>query len=59
MHDLDLTPEERRIEVARLLALGMLRWQQHAAGTSLESSAESVGSGLEFLAETVLSVPTG
>ena len=52
--DLAPTPDERRRELAALLASGVLRLQARAAlsvGTSLP--------GLEVLGETVLSVPVG
>ncbi|QDU28842.1 hypothetical protein ETAA8_39470 [Anatilimnocola aggregata] len=59
----DLTPDQRRLEVAQLLARGLLRLRQRRRlsgnpmpdNIPLESSAE----GLEVPAETVLSVHTG
>jgi hypothetical protein len=64
--DSSLTPDERRSEVARLLAAGVLRlhaWKQRAADPACDSASEnpseSASSYLEVPAETVLSVHNG
>lgn len=61
-----LTPDERRSEVANILAAGVLRlcaWKQRAANATTENSQEnlleSASSCLEVPAETVLTVHNG
>jgi hypothetical protein len=60
------TPDERRSEVASILAAGALRlcaWKQRAADAGSDSApenpAESAYSCLAFSTETVLSVHNG
>ena len=61
-----LTPDERFIEVARILAAGVLRLHARAAlsaetaeDSASENSPNSAAPGLEVSAETVLSVHSG
>lgn len=61
-----LTPDERRAEVARILAAGVLRLQaralpeaESANRSAPETPSESASSCLEVPAETVLSVHDG
>ncbi len=61
-----LTPAERRREIARLLALGLLRLSVPTCQAALptlvsptQNLEESAAAGLELPAELRLSVPTG
>lgn len=61
-----LTPDERRSEVASILAAGVLRlraWKQRAANATTDNSQDnlldSASSCLEVPAETVLTVHNG
>jgi len=57
---LDLSPAERRREVASILARGVIRWHRRAksAGIGTEKSAVSGETRLELSGETRLSVGT-
>lgn len=60
----DMTPEQRRHELARILAQGVLRLQQRRrlignAAAPPTTTPESSAEGLEVSAETVLSVHSG
>ena len=60
-----LTPDERRGELARIFAAGVLRLRKlrllaaEPDDTRLETSAESTAGRLELSGETVLSVQSG
>jgi len=61
-----MSPEERRLEIARLLAIGLLRFRRRPApNADLVTSApgdfspETSEAGLEVPSKTVLSVHTG
>ena len=53
----------RRTELAELIAAGLSRWQQHQARLAVKSPVEvtsaNVFSGLDVVAETVLTVTPG
>jgi len=60
----DMTPEQRRHELARILAQGVLRLRQRRrligqAAAPPTTTPESSAGRLEVLGETVLSVHTG
>jgi hypothetical protein len=60
----DMTPEQRRHELARMLARGVLRLRQHHrlighAAAPPTTTPESSAGRLEVSGETVLSVHTG
>ena len=52
----DLTPEERRRQVAALLAQGVVRHRQIAERANLGQFSKPRGTGLELCSETRLSV---
>ncbi len=55
----DLTPEERRGQVAAILAQGVVRHCQIAERTNLGQFSKPCGTGLELCSETRLSVSHG
>lgn len=58
----ELMPDERRRELARILAQGLLRWRQRMHAAELDVAAETPGipaNRLELCRETRLSVVNG
>lgn len=53
---LELAPDARRREVARILAQGLLRWRRRMHAAGLEATGKNPGNRLELSAETRLSV---
>lgn len=57
-----LDPSERRLQVASILARGVMRWRQQAKSTAIMHAPESARTGenrLELSGETRLSVSDG
>jgi len=57
-----ITPDERRREVTRILAQGLLRWRRRMHAAGLDAAAETLGisaNRLELPRETRLSVSDG
>ena len=55
----DLTPEERRCQVAAILAQGVVRHRRIAERANLGQFSKPRGTGLELCSETRLSVSHG
>lgn len=55
----DLTPDERRRQVAAILALGVVRHRNLAQLAEVGQVSQSPGAGLELVSETRLSVSHG
>jgi hypothetical protein len=55
----ELAPEERRTQIAAILAQGVCRWRQKQQLAQSENLSESAAVGLEVSSQTRLSVTEG
>lgn len=57
--EVEISPEQRRAEIAAILALGLARIVKDGQNIPAEKTSESGEKGLELSGETRLSVPNG